>query len=135
MASATQVRVYTDGACPLCRWSRRKYVDPYDTEKRIDFRDFNDPAVAAETPYSRGELDREMHVLAPDGQWHSGYSGWIAVLRALPRRRWLARIMNWLPFRWIGPFLYRIVARNRYRLSRLFPRWFGPACDTTCRVA
>lgn len=118
MGSIPKVRVYTDGKCQFCWWARG-FVEPYDSERRIDFRDFNDPAIAAETPYSRPELLRQMHVLTPDGRWHCGYLGWLAILKELPTRRWLARILALPPLRWLGPGAYTLLAANRYRI----PTW------------
>ena len=51
--------------------SGRARVEPFDTNDRLHFLDYNDAAVAAQTPFSREELDREMHVRAPDGTWHA----------------------------------------------------------------
>lgn len=111
-------------------------VEPYDTGKRIDFRDFNIAEVAAETPYSREELVREMHVLTPDGRWHAGFFGWVAVLRELPRRRWLAKVLSMPPFRWIGPVLYRLIAANRFRIPKVLLRGVGvpSPCGENCSL-
>jgi len=129
--------VYTDGSCPFCHWSRQK-VERYDRNRRVEFRDYNDPAVARETPYSDPELAKEMHVVTPSGQWHGGFSAWLEVLKALPRWRWVGRVMSLIPFRWIGPPLYRLVARNRYRAPNLILRWVGapPPCpqEGSCPV-
>src|SRR4051812_31749793 len=100
--NASQLMVYTDGTCPFCQWSRAK-VERYDREKRVEFRDYNDAALARQTPYSDAELATEMHVLAPDGKWYGGFHAWLEVLKALPRRRWVGKILGYPPFRWIGP--------------------------------
>ncbi|HWR35487.1 MAG TPA: DUF393 domain-containing protein [Clostridia bacterium] len=134
MAIYPKLRVYTDGNCEFCWWARG-LIEPYDTGRRIDFRDFNRPEIAAETPFTRRELAREMHVLTPDGRWYAGFWGWMVILRVLPRRRWLARILSLPPFRWFGPTLYRFLASNRYRLPRFLLRRLGApglcadACD------
>jgi predicted DCC family thiol-disulfide oxidoreductase YuxK len=133
MPANDKLRVYTDGQCGFCSWAR-SLVEPYDTDRRIEFRDFNDPAVASETPYSDEQLAREMHVLTPEGKWFAGFHGWMAVLRVLPRRRWLARLLSVPPFRWIGPLLYRFVAANRYRIPGFILGVVGAPqpCDATC---
>lgn len=135
MATSARVRVYTDGRCDFCWWARG-LVEPYDLEKRIDFRDFNIAEIAAETPYSREELAREMHVLTRDGRWHAGFFGWVAILRELPRRRWLARLMSAPPLRWIGPVLYRFIAANRFRIPKFLLRGVGAPtpCDESCTL-
>jgi predicted DCC family thiol-disulfide oxidoreductase YuxK len=129
------LRVYTDGSCDFCWWAR-SLVEPYDTHHLVDFRDFNVPAIAAETPYSREQLLREMHVLTPDGRWHSGFWGWVALLRVLPRRRRLAQLLTLPPFRWLGPLAYKFIAYNRYRIPKWFLRLLGaPApCNESCSI-
>jgi len=121
--------VYTDGSCPFCQWSRQQ-VERYDRERLVEFRDYNDPAVARETPFADAELATEMHVLTPDRRWSGGYWAWLEVLKALPRWHWLGRLLNVIPFRWVGPSFYRTVARNRYRAPNLVLRWLGapPPC-------
>src|SRR4051812_35604317 len=114
--------VYTDGSCPFCQWSRRQ-VEQRDREHKVEFRDYNDPVFARETPYTNSELAAEMHVLAPDKHWYGGFFAWLEVLKALPRWRRLGKLLGNVPFRWIGPSLYRLIARNRYGLPNLVLRW------------
>jgi len=129
--------VYTDGSCPFCQWSRQR-VEQYDREQRVEFRDYNHPAIARETPFSSAELATEMHVLTPDQRWHGGFSAWLEVLKALPRWRRLGKLLGFMPFRWVGPSLYRMVARNRYRAPNFVLRWLGAPLpcpqEGTCAV-
>lgn len=122
------LQVYTDGACPFCRWVRAK-VEPYDTRGEVSFRDYNIPEVATESPFSRQEFDREMKVRTPDGHWHGGFFAWTAILKVLPAWRWLGAILAAPPMRWIGPSLYRLIAANRYRIPGI-PK----PCDGSCPV-
>jgi predicted DCC family thiol-disulfide oxidoreductase YuxK len=55
MPSNSTYDVFMDGSCSFCRWSQSK-VEPYDTYRRVRFLDYNDPAVAAQAPFSRDEL-------------------------------------------------------------------------------
>ena len=121
--------VYTDGSCPFCQWSRQK-VERYDRDRRVEFRDYNNPAVAHQTPFTGEELATEMHVLTPDQRWHGGFAAWLEVLKALPRFRWLGKLLGFIPFRWVGPPLYRLIARNRYRAPSVVLHWMGapPPC-------
>jgi predicted DCC family thiol-disulfide oxidoreductase YuxK len=126
MSDAARIEVYTDGRCPLCRWTRAR-VEPLDREGRIEWLDYHDPAALRRAaPRTRQELAEAMHVRRPDGSWAMGYFGWIEVLRVLPRWRWLAPLMALWPFRSLGPIFYGWLARRRYRL-------FGipPPCDET----
>lgn len=116
-------------------WAR-SLVEPHDRDHRLDFRDFNRPEVAAETPYLAAQLARRMHVQTPDGGWYSGYWGWIAVLEAIPQFQSLARVLRWAPFRWMGPKVYDFVARNRYRIPQWLLKICGAPrlCDEKCAV-
>lgn len=115
MATPAKLKVFMDGACPFCQAVQAR-VEPFDTKGRLKFLDYNDPAVTAQTPFSREQLDQEMHVLAPDGGWHAGFDGWVAVLRALPSLAWLGWLGGTFPFRLVGPVIYRWIARHRYRI-------------------
>jgi predicted DCC family thiol-disulfide oxidoreductase YuxK len=127
--------IYTDGRCRFCELARRS-IERYDTDHRLDFRDFNDPQIAAETPYTTERLREEMHVRAPDGSWHTGFYGWIAILSALPERRWLVHLLGLPPMRFMGPAFYRYVARHRYQIPEFILRRFGMPipCEVHCPV-
>ena len=86
--AAKSLMVYTDGRCPFCQWSRQK-VERYDSDAAVEFRDYNQPAAARETPYTDQELATEMHVRSPDGKCWGGFAAWIEFLRALPGWRLL----------------------------------------------
>ena len=135
MPPQAQLRIYTDGSCEFCLWAR-SLVEPLDGNRRLDFRDFNRPEIAAETPYSATELGRRMHVLSPDGHWQAGFWGWVAIFDVLPRYKWLGRLLRWIPFRWIGPGLYGFLARNRYRIPRALLRLVGAPrpCNEGCAL-
>lgn len=133
VASYNQLRVYDDGQCPFCQWAQQA-ITRWDRDHRLQFRDYHDPDVAAETPFPFAQLHRQMHVQTPDGQWHAGFFGWVAILGVLPRWRWLAGAMRVPPLRWIGPAVYRFVASHRYQVPGWLLRWFGAPqpCDESC---
>jgi predicted DCC family thiol-disulfide oxidoreductase YuxK len=135
VASPGQLRAYDDGHCPFCQWAQQK-IARYDLDHLLDFRDYNQPAIAAETPFSLEQLNARMHVRTPDGQWHAGFFGWIAILRVLPRWRWLAAVLSAPPLRWIGPAVYRFIASHRYQVPAWLLRWLGAPqpCDQRCSV-
>ncbi|MGH9680118.1 MAG: thiol-disulfide oxidoreductase DCC family protein [Candidatus Acidiferrales bacterium] len=121
--------IFLDGSCSFCKWTRTK-VEPYDTASRLRFLDYNDPFIAAQAPFSRDDLDREMHVRTPNGAWLKGFEAWVALLRVLPKLAWIGRIAGLPPVRWIGPGVYRFIAKHRYSLPGAPSR-----CDTdTCAV-
>ena len=126
MSEPSKYEVFTDGACPFCQWVRER-IEPFDTRNRLRFVDYNDPRVAEHAPFSRAELDREMHVRAPDGAWSAGFAAWVTLLRALPPLAWLGWLLGTPLAERAGPKLYRWVARNRYRLPGS-PPCHGEVC-------
>jgi predicted DCC family thiol-disulfide oxidoreductase YuxK len=119
--------IFMDGSCSFCRWIRAK-VEPYDSRSRLRFLDYNDPEVAAQAPFSRSDLNREMHVRTPEGTWLRGFEAWLAILGVLPRFVWLGRIAGLPPFRWLGPPVYGFIARHRYSLPGAPSRCEGDTC-------
>ncbi|HEX8068594.1 MAG TPA: DUF393 domain-containing protein [Pyrinomonadaceae bacterium] len=121
----TRLEVFTDGQCPLCRWMRAR-VEPLDTEHRLEWFDYHDPAALARAaPHTPKELAAEMYVRRKaDGVWRKGFDAWVEVLAVLPRWRFLAPLLARWPFTALGPPLYAFVANRRYTL-------FGipPPCD------
>jgi predicted DCC family thiol-disulfide oxidoreductase YuxK len=126
--------ILLDGSCAFCEWVRAR-VQPFDTEARVHFLDYNDPIIAARTPFPRNELDEEMHVRTPEGAWLRGYLAWLAVSCVLPKLAWLGRVGGWPPFSWLGPSAYRFIARHRYTLPGTSPRCNSGACELPHRPA
>ena len=120
--------IFMDGSCSFCKWTRTK-VEPYDSASRLRFLDYNDPFVAAQAPFSRVDLDREMHVRMPDGKWLKGFEAWVALLRALPKLAWLGYIAGLPPLRWLGPSVYGFIARHRYSLPGAPSRCASDTCS------
>jgi predicted DCC family thiol-disulfide oxidoreductase YuxK len=126
IAKNENIEVYTDGQCNLCRWMR-EHVEPLDRNHRLEWLDYNDPAILERAaPRTREEMAEEMHVRLKDGRWSKGYFGWIEVIRVLPRWQWLAPVMSVWPFTKLGPIFYHALASRRYTL-------FGvpPPCDAS----
>ena len=136
VGSRNQLRVYDDGRCPFCQWAQQT-ITRRDRDHRLEFRDYHDPAVAAETPFPFAQLHQRMHVHTPDGQWHAGFFGWVAILSVLPRWRWLTAAMRVPPLRWIGPAAYGLVASHRYQVPGWLLRWLGapPPCTESCALS
>jgi predicted DCC family thiol-disulfide oxidoreductase YuxK len=107
--------IFLDGSCAFCRWTREK-IEPFDSHGQLRFLDFNDPAVAAQAPFQRAELAREMNLRTPDGDWLRGFDAWLAILNVLPELAWIAWIGNLPLCQWMGPSVYRLIARHRYSL-------------------
>lgn len=127
LTETARLEVYTDGRCPLCQWMRAR-VEPFDTERRLEWIDYHEPAALARAqPHTPAELSAEMHVRQGSaGAWHKGYWAWLVVLSVLPRWRWLVPVLRLWPLRTLGPHFYHFVATHRYTL-------FGipPPCDAS----
>jgi predicted DCC family thiol-disulfide oxidoreductase YuxK len=129
MPETAKYDIFLDGTCSFCRWSQAK-IEPYDSNGRLRFLDYNDAAVAAQAPFPRADLDQEMHLRTPEGKWLRGFEAWLALLHVLPRLVWLGRIASLPPLRWLGPPLYGFIARHRYSLPGAPAR-----CETdTCAL-
>jgi predicted DCC family thiol-disulfide oxidoreductase YuxK len=126
--------IFMDGSCSFCRWTQEK-VEPYDPGSRLRFLDYNDPAVAAQAPFSRQELDKEMHVRTPEGIWLKGFAAWRVLLLVLPKLVWLGRLASMPPMRWMGPSAYAFVARHRYSLPGAPARCESDTCAISGRAA
>jgi predicted DCC family thiol-disulfide oxidoreductase YuxK len=127
MPESPKYDIFLDGSCSFCRWSEDK-IEPYDSNGCVRFLDYNDPAVAAQTPFPRSDLDQEMHLRTPEGKWLRGFEAWLALLRVLPRLAWLGWIAGLPPLRWLGPPFYRFIARHRYSLPGAPAQCEGDTC-------
>ncbi len=106
--------VWMDGGCHVCQRSQR-WCERRDPEGRVQFRDFRS-VDDADLPVTRADLEVSMWVRDADGQMLSGFAAWRRIMAELPGWRWLARLSGLPPVSWVGPTLYRLVARNRHRL-------------------
>ena len=65
------------------------------------------------------ELLGTMHVRDGAGSWERGAAAWLRIARAVPILRPIGLICRMPPVRWWFEALYRLVAANRHRLSRV----------------
>lgn len=115
MSEQPQFDIFLDGSCSFCRWTQEK-IKPFDSQGQLRFLDFNDPAVAAQTPLQHADFASEMNLRTPEGEWLRGFDAWIAILNVLPRLAWIAWIASLPIFHWMGPSVYRFIARHRYSI-------------------
>jgi predicted DCC family thiol-disulfide oxidoreductase YuxK len=114
-----------DRDCGLCRWSASKVL-AWDRNGRVR-------AVALQDPEAErllAELSPERrpaswHLVTADGHVNSAGAALAPLLRLLPGGRPLAVVAELSPA--LTERLYRLVARNRSRLSRLVG---SDACET-----
>jgi len=108
------LNVWMDGDCRICQRSQR-WFERRDPNGRVQFHDFrvlDDPNI----PVARRDLEESMWVRDADGLLLSGFAAWQRVMAELPGWRWLAGLTVLPPVSWVGPSVYRLIARNRHRL-------------------
>jgi predicted DCC family thiol-disulfide oxidoreductase YuxK len=114
VAERKTIEVYYDGECGLCVGSRN-WAEHRDAADRLAFKDLNDPS--ERFPVPREQLREAMWVRLANGRLESGFRAWLEILRALPGWRLMASALRLPPFRWLGPPIYRLVARHRHLLA------------------
>ena len=129
MSNELKLDIYMDGSCAFCQWSRAR-LQIWDTHSRLHFVDYNDPEIAARAPYTLEELDREMHLRSPDGNWSAGFAAWVKILRVLPGWSWLGWLLAKPPVRWVGPRVYAWIAGHRDLLPGAPPPCTPHSCPT-----
>lgn len=113
------VSIY-DGHCVICNTTRR-LVRVLDWFRRIEFLDLHQHAqVSQRYPWlDQSRLMGEVHVI--DGERvYAGFEGTRRMLRELPLGLPLWALLH-VPgvSGWLGPRLYRFIARHRYAINRL----------------
>lgn len=105
MRSMERLHVIYNDTCPICS----REVDVYAREVKacdlpVDFSGL-DTVARTETGLTREEAAKRFHVIA-DGKLLSGVDAFIALWRALPRWRWLARLIDLPVIRPIAKAVY-----------------------------
>lgn len=116
MTSAARVRVWFDGACPLCR-REIALMRRLDRRGRIDFVDV--AAVGTACPLDRDELLARFHA-SENGNMVDGAAAFGAMWRAIPILRPLGLLARLPPALWVMERMYRVFLRVRPRLQGLF---------------
>jgi predicted DCC family thiol-disulfide oxidoreductase YuxK len=105
-----------DADCGFCAWTVRLL-------RRLDWRGDLQliPLARASMPGrpSVDELSESLHVVDPEGRWWAGAEAWLQVATRIPELRALAWLANVPLGRRVIDLGYRLVARNRHRLSAL----------------
>lgn len=123
-----------DGRCIVCRQSMklvrrldwRRQIEPVDSQ--------NQPVVTARFPdLTYEQLMGAVHVVDRNGQVRAGFFALRYMARFLPLL-WVILPLLYLPgMNWLGPLLYRQIARRRYALNRFLGH---PLCDDGfCKIA
>jgi predicted DCC family thiol-disulfide oxidoreductase YuxK len=114
----TQHWVFWDGDCGICgqsvQWIRKR--DKRSLFQVIPYQDAPEPPM---TPELQKACKNAMHVVTAEGQI---YRAGRACLFILEKLGWgiVARWLALPPMIWLVEIIYRLIANNRHRLSRLF---------------
>lgn len=110
-----------DGQCVICNTTKR-LVKVLDWFNRVDFLDLHQHAIVAQRfPFIDQQAAMgEIHVVDDENRVFAGFAGTRRLARALPLA-WPLYILLRLPIigNWIGPAVYRFIARHRYAINRL----------------
>jgi predicted DCC family thiol-disulfide oxidoreductase YuxK len=119
--------VLFDGQCRFCQRQVAR-LRAIDLTKCLQFTSLHDESVARDFPeLSQEALLAEMFVVDRRGIARCGATAWRYLSRRLPMLWPLVPVLHVPGSLPLWNWIYRLVARNRYRLA-------GPCTDGTCRV-
>jgi predicted DCC family thiol-disulfide oxidoreductase YuxK len=110
-----------DGYCVLCKQSKR-IVQALDWFKRVEFLDLHNWS-EVERRYPNLDFETamgQMHVVDKQGNLIGGFHGVRRLLRDLPLGWPIWAILHIPGVDWLGVQVYRLIARNRYRINKFF---------------
>lgn len=125
--------VVFDGNCVICQQTRRivRTLDWLHCVEFLDIRNWDE--VSQRYPNLNFEQAMgQVHAMSGNGQMYGGFFGMRRILRELPLGFPLWLILHIPGMSWFGRKVYGFIARNRYRINRMFG---APVCeDGTCRI-
>lgn len=101
----SQLTVYYDGACPLCR-NEIAFLRKLDRKERIRFLDVSPPDAGAYCPLPKAQLLSRFHVMRSDGKIVEGAEAFTELYSVFPLLIWLRPIGRFPPTRWLLDRLY-----------------------------
>jgi len=121
--------VIYDGHCVFCR-SQVNRLARWDHLGKLAFLSAHDPEVARRYPdLSHDDLMQQMYVVDPKGKRHAGAGGFRYLSRRLPLLWVLVPCLH-IPFSLpVWQWLYRQVAKRRYRFGKV-----EECDDESCRI-
>ena len=111
--------VLWDGDCGFCRRSI-EWVERHDRGE-LECIPYQHAPPTVLTKELRRECAEAVHVITNNGRVLRGGRAWLFMLRAIGWHN-VAALLGTPPFFWLTELGYRLVARNRHRLSRWLPR-------------
>ncbi len=122
-----------DGYCVLCKQSKR-VVTALDWFKRVEFLDIHNWQTV-NSRYPTLDYDAamgQMHLVTPNGDLIGGFSAVRRMLKELPLGYPFWLLLHLPGMMRLGDKVYKLIARNRYRLNRLVG---APICeDGSCKI-
>jgi len=113
MASESRPAVFYDGACPVCRREIAHYQRSAGADAVAWIDATSCPPEAFGPGLSREAALARMHVRGADGRLVSGAAAFALLWQALPRWRWLGRLVGSRPVLPLAEALYRLFLRLR----------------------
>ena len=130
MANDWPMQVFYDGACPLCSAEMRRYQKD-DVRHRMEWVDIaGERFDAGRYGLEVGKLQQMMHVKTADGRVYTQVRAFVKIWEALPPMWWtrllrmILKVPGMMP---VAGVLYRLFARNRYRLT-------GRCTPESCKI-
>jgi predicted DCC family thiol-disulfide oxidoreductase YuxK len=119
------LHVFYDADCGFCTRSAR-LLRRLDRGHRLRIGRLSDAAAYPDAP-PPPQLAAAMHCRDRSGRWLAGGDAWLRIAEELPALRPFGRIGRLPGARWVVERVYRLIAANRHRLSRLLG---DEACET-----
>jgi predicted DCC family thiol-disulfide oxidoreductase YuxK len=111
--------VIYDGHCRICT-AQIRTIERLLAGGRLSYLSLHDPQVSEQYPdLSHEDMMRQMYVVDRTGGRHGGAAAVRHLSRRLPRLWWVAPLMHIPGSMPLWQWLYRFVARNRYRFGKL----------------
>lgn len=109
--------VLFDADCPICVRSVKE-LERRDRHAALEFQDIHDlEHREMDPPISPEALERSIHLVDPHGKVREGADAVEIILTLLPGLSWISWFFRVPLVRPLARLVYRLVARNRYRLT------------------
>lgn len=120
--SESELTIYYDGSCPLCRREIALYRR-LPAARRLHWQDVSQGEGLGEGLSCEMAM-RRFHVRDNQGRLFSGGAAFARLWRALPGWRVAGWLFAWPPLSWLLEGTYRVFLRGRPSLQRLLRRWW-----------
>ena len=127
MNEKTQIEVFYNAACPVCRAGMNEQRDALDKAGLAEDAAFIDmtaaPDALSEDDLTLDSVRRHFYVRDTDGTLYRGAAAAAVLWRMTPRRRWLGWLISQPGVRWLARVFYDWFADRLYNWNRRKGRW------------